>query len=79
MKSVLSYFDQSFKEIFEDELLFLDELEKHTFSTRFFDKVLRRFDDKLKFIANDHACSSENEDDYNEEIVAVEEVNPFSD
>ena len=57
------YGEQSIEKIFKDELLLLDELDGHTFPTRFFDKSFEEmFDDELKFLAIDQACSHESKD-----------------
>ena len=43
MESDLCHFEQSFEEIFEDELLLLGELDGQIFPTGFFDQALMRF------------------------------------
>jgi len=64
MHSNLIYCEESFDEKFDEELMVLEELDRHTFPTRFFDKsFVEIFDDELRFIANDHACLSESGDD----------------
>ena len=74
------YCEQSFEKIFEDAFLLLDELDGHTFPTGFFDKSFEEiFDDELKFLAIDQACSRESEDNKIGLGVNAAGVSPFSD
>jgi len=80
MESDLCYVDQCFEEIFEDELLFFEELDRHTFPIGFFDQNFEDIcNDKLKFLANVDVFSIDNANNDSKEKVDAKGVGPLSD